>query len=504
MIRGRALLARPYPVGLRGAWAVLVQLLRTLCIATLVGMSFGCSAARESGTLTLAQFGAVGDDSVDDTVALQKALAASNGRCVDGEGRNYRVRGTLRASGDLCLINARLRQDVERFDTRPFIRGNCPIVRSADAMVSCSDPELAQGAPDRLKSYLSTRTLLIRPESDAPRTSVILRNVRIDRGDDPSSGARSEAAGIWIGYARSVVLEDVEITGAGKGFGLMIVDADNVRIKRLNIHGLVWAPYAGDSELTIPRVSAQGWNTAPIREFRFAGQQGAKADGFVGVRVQEQLSCVMIVRTTDVVMNDTRITGCRARFVEGDLPWQADGIGIGESTSGVSIVGASISDTWEGIDIVGGGSGVRNVAIDRARIDNSFGYGVKGGYSLSNVSLTRSHVSNSGLAGVVLYGPVAGALVSRTAIDGVGLVRFGKEMVQPWKQERAGVLVEQGSSAQTAKFFPKDVTLDRVVVKGGSACRFGMLNITPTRLKQSDVRAEGCEAARQEPASARD
>lgn len=502
MARGRALLKNPYPISPRMAFAGGLRMLRTLGVATLLGLSCGCSAARESGALTLAQFGAVGDDKADDTKALQKALAASNGRCLDGQGRNYRVRGTLRAAGDLCLVNTRLRQDVERYDTRPFIRGACPIVRSADAVASCSDPQLAQGAPDRLKSYLSTRTLLIRPESDAPRTSVVLRNVRIDRGDDPSSGARSEAAGIWIGYARSVVLEDVEITGAGKGFGLMIVDADKVRVTRLNIHDLVWAPYAGDAELTIPRVSAQGWNTAPIREFRFAGQQGATADGFLGVRVQEQLTCVMIVRTTEVVMRETRIAGCRARFAEGDLPWQADGISIGESTSGVSISDSTITDTWEGIDIVGGGSGVRNVAIDRARIDNSFGYGVKGGYSLSNVSLTRSHVSNSGLAGVVLYGPVSGAVVSQTAIDGVGLVRFGKEMVQPWKQERAGVLVEQGSSAQTNKFFPKDVTLDRVVVNGGNACRFGLLNATPTRLKRNDVRAEGCELSRQEPTSA--
>lgn len=496
-MRAGAFSAKPRPVGSGPSSPRLRRALHACAAVALVALSSGCSAARESPTLTLVQFGAVGDDRADDTAALQKALAASNGRCLDGEGRNYRVRGTLRAAGDLCLVNTRLRQDVERFDTRPLIRGTCPAVRSADAIASCADPELSRGAPDALKAYLSTRTLLIRPEADAPHISVVLRNVRIDRGDDPSSGARSEAAGIWIGYARSIVLEDVEITGAGKGFGLMIVDAENVSANRLNIHDLVWAPYVGDAELTIPGVKAQGWNTAPIREFRFAGQQGVAADGFFGVRVQEQLSCVMIVRSADVTLRESRIDGCRARFAEGDLPWQADGIGIGESTRRVSIAGVAISDTWEGIDVVGGGSGVSDVTIDRARIDNSFGYGVKGGYALSKVTLSNSRLSNSGLAGVVLYGPVAGATVSRTTVDGVGTVRLGKDMVQPWQQERAGVLVEEGSSAQTATSFPTEVTLDRVIVKGGAACRYGLLNATPARLRQNDVRATGCEIQRQ-------
>ncbi len=463
-----------------------------------VAVSSSCTVAQQGATLSLTAFGAVGDNIVDDTAALQKALNTVKGLCLDGEGREYRVRGTLRASGDLCLINAKLRQDVQRFDTRTLISGTCPVVKGAEAIASCGDPAISGGAPAGLQAYLSTRTLLIRPEVDEPRISVTLRNVRIDRGNDPSSGARSEAAAIWIGYAHKVELHNVEITGAGKGFGLMVVDSSNVTARGLNIHDLVWAPYAGDAELTLPRVRAQGWNTAPVREFRFAGQQGMQADGFQGVRVQEQLSCVMIVRSTNVVLDKMRIRGCRARFAEGDLPWQSDGVGIGESSSGIRISRSAIADTWEGIDVVGGGTGVKDIAISGTRIDNSFGYGVKGGYNLRNIAVTNNHVSNSGLAGVVFYGPVTGASIMSTKIDGVGSVRLGTTLQRPWQQERAGVLIEQGSTAGTATSYPQDVRLENVEVTGEGNCRFGLLNITPTPLRKAGITVTGCENGRQD------
>lgn len=352
--------------------------------------------------------------------------------------------------------------------------------------------------PPGLSAYLFTRTLLIRPEEGSAPIAVTLRKVSVDRGSDPASGARSDAAGIWIGNARQVDLDEVEVTGAGKGFGVIIVGSNNVTARHLWLHEMVWAPYAGDAPLALERVRRQGWNTAPIREFRVAGQDQAKAGGFYGMRVQEQLTCLMIVNSHKVLLDRPRIEGCRARFAEGDVPWQADGIAIGQSSSQVQIVKPVISDTWEGIDVVGGGRGVRDVAISGAHISNSFGYGVKWGHVLNGMRLVDSTISRSGLAGVVIYGPVNGADLRRVRIDGVGSVLFGKALQRPWQQERAGVLVEPGGSAQTRDAYPGGVSLVSVRVSGGKDCRFGLLNLTPQKLRRSDIRANSCERARQD------
>ena len=450
--------------------------------------------ATSAAPLLLGGFGAVGDNVTDDTAAVQKALSAAGGRCLDGAGHEYRVLATLRVSGNLCLINTRLRQDTPRFDTRPFIHGDCAVVRDPEALIDCGDPTIGGAVPPSLDAYLFTRTLLVRPEPGDPPISVTLRNVRIDRGNDPSSGARSEAAGLWIGSARKVALNDVEVTGAGKGFGVIIVDSQNVTARRLSIHDLVWAPYAGDAELTLSRVRQQGWNTAPIREFRFAGKEGASVTGFHGVRVQEQISCLMIVRSRNVVFEGLKVDGCLARFAEGNFPWQADGVGIGESSSRVRISGQSvIRDSWEGIDVVGGGTGVSDVTIANTRVENSFGYGVKLGYAVRNVVVSDSRIAGAGLSGVVAYGPVVGVAVRRTRIEGVGSVRLGRAVMAPWPQERAGVLIEPGSNARTANAFPQNVTLDKVTVQGNCNCRFGLLNLVKARPARSDISVSGCE-----------
>ncbi|BEV01861.1 hypothetical protein [Novosphingobium olei] len=474
------------------AWVALPVLLGAFFFTSM------CVRADGPEPLTLSSFGAAGDDATDDTTALQRAFSAAKGRCLDGEGRKYRVRGTLRASEDFCLVNTRLRQDVAKFDTRQWIRGTCPVERDPARAISCGDPAMPGDLPRGLSEYLFTRTLLIRPEAAHPPISVTLRKVAIDRGDDPASGARSDAAGIWIGNARKVELDDVEVTGAGKGFGLMLVDAANVTVRRLWLHDLTWAPYAGDAPLAIDRVRAQGWNTAPIREFREAGRQGVSANGFHGMRVQEQLTCLMIVNSHTVLLDRPRVDGCRARFAEGDIPWQADGIAVGQSSSHIRIMRPVVNDTWEGIDVVGGGSGVSDLLITGAQITNSFGYGVKWGYSLQDPTLVDSAISQSGLAGVVIYGPVKRANLSNVRIDGVGSVRLGRSLQRPWQQERAGVLVEPGSSAATRELHPAMVSLSKVTVEGGGNCRFGLLNLTPERLFRDDIKASGCEHARQD------
>ena len=453
-------------------------------------------SAHSQQTVFLSHYGAIGDGKTDDTAAFYRAFSAESNACLDGQGRIYRVRGTLRASNDLCLTNVTLQQDTAAFDTRPLITGKCPVVADPNGLIDCGDPIISRETLSQLTPYLFTRTLLIRPESGKPKIKVILRNVLVDRGGQPASGARSEAAGVWIQWADKVELDNVEITGGGKGFGLMIAHASNVVARNVHLHDLVWAPYAGERPLTLDEVRRIGWNTVPIHEFREAGQQGAKGSGFYGTRVQEQLSCLMIVSSQNVRFEGLRVKRCVARFDGVDMPWQADGIGIGESSSNIRIARKSeITDTWEGIDVVGGGTGVRDVHITDTSVTNSFAYGIKLGYDLSRVKVDKVRIRWAGLAGIVLYGAVRNALVRRTQIDRVGTVAYGKAETAPWVQERAGVLIEPRDD-RIPDDYPKSVVLDRVSVVGGDNCRSGVTNITPLREKTRQVFESGCDYSR--------
>ena len=101
--------------------------------------------------LSLSAFGAVGDNQADDTQALQTAFRKAGGRCLDGDGRTFRVRGTLRVETDFCLANARLRQDTVPFDTRPWIKGDCPIEKDAEQLADCGDPAMPSEVPAGLE-----------------------------------------------------------------------------------------------------------------------------------------------------------------------------------------------------------------------------------------------------------------------------------------------------------------------------------------------------------------
>jgi hypothetical protein len=448
-------------------------------------------------TQKLKDFGAVGDGRTDDTAAILRALKDSDRFCIDGEGRTYRVMGTLRATKSLCLRNTTLLQTAAPVDTGPYIVRRCAMIRSASVLIDCGDPAIPANQVATLWKSLSIRTLFIRPGGDAP-VRVNLAHVKIDRGRYAEGGSRTDSAGIWLDGADRVDFQDVEITGDGKGYGLMINNARNVTLSNLRIHDLVWAPYRGDTPLSEAGVAAGGWNSVPIHEFREQGRGGASAAKFYGVRIQEQLTCVSVSNVSHVRISNVRIERCMARFQTGDIPWQADGLDVGRSTSNVTIAGARIDSAWEGIDIVGGGQGIDRLSISDVTISNAFSFGLKMGYLLRNARVSRLNIDGAGLSGIVLYGPVRDVRISHAMIRDIGVVRGGRGRYSPWpKGNRAGIRLDEGAAGDAAATdTPENVLLDDIDVSGPpNSYEFGILNTGGRRIHTEQFRARGFATA---------
>lgn len=453
-------------------------------------------AAQSSGvfspanTRTLRSFGAVGDGQRNDTSAVQAALERAGAHCIDGENRRYRISGSLRATQDLCLRNLTLIQSQPPFDTRPYIRGTCPLTESTEALLDCGDRRLRPHDVSALLRATGVRTLLIRPGDDDARIRVRLEGVKIDRGRFPEGGSRTDSAGIWLDGASRVDFRDVEITGHGKGYGLLITRARNVTLDNLWIHDLVWAPYAGDARLVKDRVAAVGWNRVPIREFREATGR------FHGVRVQEQITCAALQDVQHVRIRNLRIERCMARFVGGDLPWQADGLAIGRNASDVVISDAAIDSTWEGMDVVANGAGIDGLVVTNAKITNSFGHGLKLGYRLRRPRIDNVTVARAGLAGVVVYGPVTGLQMSGARISDVGSISTSAGKMVPWPSDAvAAIRIDEGESGDGPGLFtPRNVTINSVDVSGGDY-QFGILNKGASNVRVTNFRATGFRKA---------
>lgn len=424
----------------------------------------------------------------DATAALQRAIDGSGGRCLDGGGRTFVTSQSLQARGDLCLVNASIVFRAPPVDTRALIGGRCEAGADPSRRIDCGDRAARGELGQQLVNYAYRRTLFVSGEGGvAPEVTLV--NVSIDRGNDPRAGSRSDSAALWIDGARRIRLDNVEITGAGKGHGLFVSNSRDVETVRLHVHDMVWAPYAGDTPLDLDQIRAKGWNRPTIREIEASGGQSAR---FVGTRVQEQLSCVTFVSSRQIVMRDTRVANCGAQFEGGVYPWQADGINLGSGTSDVRIVGNTrIDRTWEGIDIVGSGGGVHNVLIDGARITDSFSIGVKMGNRVTSATVRNSAIDGAGLAGVMLYGPADGIGLGNLTVSGIGDDARDAAYRREWVGEKAAVLIDRDG----AGVVPRKVDLESVTITGGRSCAAGVLyrgnSVSATR----GLSASGCAQA---------
>ncbi|HMV20326.1 MAG TPA: hypothetical protein PKL28_03190 [Rhodocyclaceae bacterium] len=323
---------------------------------------------------TLMEFGASGDGVHDDTREIQAAIGQlPPGATLDGEGRAYRIRGSIRIFRSLTLRDA------------TFIQGS---------------------PPDGTEGRVNDRTLFVRGESGKPVT-VVFENLKVDRGVSATQGSPSDSAGIWIDGAVDSRLTNVEVTGNGRGSGVQLTDVVNMELRNLWIHDMTWAPCVAQTEGIPLEAIRTAWNSYAVISMKDCFNPASHR-----IRIQEPLTGMKILRSRAIRIIAPVIERLRARLADGrELAWQTDGITVGSDAlddsgraipSRISISGARISDVWEGIDLTG--HPLSQVEISDAEVSDIHAFGIKMANGTTDVSIARSTVRRSGLAGFVVGG----------------------------------------------------------------------------------------------------
>jgi len=363
--------------------------------------------------LTLRSFGAVGDGRTDDRAAITAALHRAQGAPVDGEGLTYAVHGNIEVTTDVDFRHANLVQTMGPPDTQKFLQESGTLSVEPAAALRNTVKGLPVLRPDGIATYAGAvapneaelpglisgivlRTLSVRG-TDAKPLAVSLTKIRIDRGRHPDSGGRNDGAGIHLTHASPVRIVDTVITGDGKGTGIMISQCSRVRIERVHIHDMNWAPYAGDD--IFGRLSAAevrddfGWNNFPISEWRGALKR------FVWVRVQEQLVGIFVGQSQDVEIVDSRIERLQTRIGDELFPLQSDGITIGQ-TKNIVVRNVDIEKAWEGIDFTGRSG--QDFVFENCTVTDTIGWAFKLAHPKRNGRIVDCLAVRGGIAGFLV------------------------------------------------------------------------------------------------------
>ncbi|WP_431686759.1 hypothetical protein [Hahella sp. NBU794] len=331
---------------------------------------------------TLREYGAMGDGVADDTQAIFNAIDNHQPEMgfLDGENQTYLIKKRVDVNKSMAIKNAR------------FLF-----------------------APDA--SYLANpsnyRAFLIRGAAEAP-LQVELENIALVRGGNKTSGSMSDSAGIWIDNANRVTLSNVEVSGNGRGPGVLIADSDNVTINDLYVHDMFWSPCRED-ESTLTKnslLSRKDWSSRMIHDPANCGSDNL-------IRIEEQIAGLLIVRSNNIRINNPSIERIYAHLIDGAMPYQTDGITIGSNFDdldkqanceqktdrdefNIEIRGAKITDVWEGIDFTG--NPLADILVDVASISRTHAFGVKFANGASCALVKNVTVTDSGLSGFVLTG----------------------------------------------------------------------------------------------------
>lgn len=162
----------------------------------------------------------------------------------------------------------------------------------------------------------------------------------------------SDSAAIWTTDV-TPEFRNIEITGGGKGNGVLVVNATGGFLTDIYVHDMTWAPYAEDqadpefwNNYKLATLQKKGdWNGFTITDF--------DGRGLVKKRVEEQLYGIVVGNVTNLDIIRPRIERLLTKFSDGQLyPYQSDGITV-TSGNNIRIIDAKVSQVAEGIDVPG-------------------------------------------------------------------------------------------------------------------------------------------------------
>jgi polygalacturonase len=375
-------------------------------------MSAGVVRADE---LTLRSMGAVGDGKTDDRAAIQAALIKAAGAVVDGEGATYAILGNITVHNDVNLRNANFIQTMRPIDISEYIPsaqgkgqltvdppeslrkmiGTLPVLHANGIATYSDDVVLSDEQTKVLMRTIDLNTLSISGTKDKP-VSVRMEKIKINRGKFPETGD-DNCAGVFMSFASPIVMNNMEITGNGKGTALSMRNCAKVQLERINIHDMIWAPFLGDNVFQVASAKSIkedfGWNNFPLYSFRGGEKR------FVRMRVREQIAGVLIVDTNDVQIVDSKIERLQAKIGGRLYPLQADGLTV-TGVNNLLVRNCQFSKVWEGIDMTG--SMCDGILIEDCTATDTLTFGFKLAHPKRNVKLVNCTSIRAGNTGFVM------------------------------------------------------------------------------------------------------
>lgn len=373
------------------------------------------ASAIRADELTLRSLGAVGDGKTDDRAAVEAALVKAAGAPVDGEGATYAIEGNIEVHNDVNLRNATFVQTMKPVDITSYIpsargkgtltvepasalrkmMGPLPMLGAEGIATYSDDPVLTDEQTKELMRTIDLNTLSINGTKEKP-IAVRLEKVKINRGKSPQTGDDNCAA-VFMRHVSPIALRNVEVTGNGKGCGISMRECANVRLERVNIHDMTWAPLLGDNIFEVtPGKSIKedfGWNNFPIYSFRGGEKR------FVRLRIREQMAGILIVDTNDVQLLDCKVERLQAKLDGKMVPLQADGITLTGVTNFV-MRNCEISKVWEGLDITG--SMCDGILVENCTATDLLSYGFKLAHPKRNAKYVNCTSLRAGMVGFVM------------------------------------------------------------------------------------------------------